>query len=102
MIVTPTRMTTPDVAALLGPGSTFSDWTFSSCYDQDDYPDGAPIHRHPGGEFRTMDFPHLGITVTLARGYALRVREIIYHSTPHGLEEDPCLTQKKKQPKLQK
>lgn len=102
MIVTPTRMTTTDVAALLGPGWTFSDWTFSSCYDQDDYPDGAPVYRHPGGEFRTMDFPHLGITVSLARGYALRVGEISYDSTPYGLEEDPCLTQKKKQPKRPK
>lgn len=73
-----------------GPGSTFPDWTFSTCYDQDDYPDGAPVYRHPGGEFRTMDFPHLGITVTLARGYALRVGEIIYHSTAPSLEEDPC------------
>lgn len=96
MSIFPLKMNTPDVAALLGPGSTFSSWTFTACDDEGQDFDGRLVYRHPDGGFRTMDFPHLGITVTLASGYALRVREVVYSTTPYGLDEDPCLTQKKR------
>lgn len=96
MSVFPVKMNTPDVVALLGPGSTFSSWTFTACDDEGQDFDGGLVYRHPDGESRTMDFPHLGITVTLASGYALRVREVVYSTTPYGLDEDPCLTQKKR------